>query len=227
MAKSGKRKRSENDMRVVKKARYPAPTYRGRFSGRNAPELKFFDTDVNFTADATPEIPATGQLALIPQGVTESTRVGRKYVVRSIQLNGFMQQTPAAGTTSAAIITVVLVQDTQANGAAAAPADVYDIGNTVLPVSVRNIENSARFKILKRWDWAMQSQAGVSAAYNNVVKKWDFYTKCNIPLEFSSTTGAITELKTNNVFLLAGSSGVNADDTVTCLAKCRLRYSDM
>ena len=203
------------------------PGLRGRFSGADAPELKFFDTDVNFTVDATPEVPATGQLCLIPQGVTESTRVGRKCCIKSIQINGLLQQTPAAATSSASLISIVMVQDTQANGAAAAPADVYDIGGTVLPVSVRNIENSSRFKILKRWDVVLSSSAGVSAAYNNVLRKWDFYTKCTIPLEFSSTTGAIGELKTNNVFLLAGSNGVAADDTVTVLAKCRLRYSDM
>jgi len=61
--------------------------YYGRFAGRGA-ELKFFDTATSFSIDTSPEVPATGQLVLIPQGVTESTRVGRKCVIRSIQDDG-------------------------------------------------------------------------------------------------------------------------------------------
>jgi len=199
--------------------------YYGRFTGPAA-ELKFFDTTLNFTADTTAEVPATGQLSLIPQGVTESTRVGRKCTIKSIQINGVMTHVPAAAATSSFILSVALVQDTQTNGAAAAVSDVYDMVGNALPVSVRNIENGDRFKILKRWDIPFTSASGVTTAYNNVSKKWDFYKKCQIPLEFSSTTGAITELKSNNVFIVAGTSTAAADDTVTVNGICRLRFSD-
>jgi len=70
--------------------------YYGRFAGRGA-ELKFFDTATSFSIDTSPEVPATGQLVLIPQGVTESTRVGRKCVIRSIQGRWDLRFNPGAG----------------------------------------------------------------------------------------------------------------------------------
>jgi len=70
----------------------------GRYAGRGA-ELKFFDTSLSFLFDTTGEVPATGQLVLIPQGVTESTRVGRKCVIKSVHLKGITQGVPGAAAT--------------------------------------------------------------------------------------------------------------------------------
>lgn len=231
----GPSKRSKTSTQTLKIVRNPksGPTFKkgydrksgyyGRFSGPQG-ELKFFDTALSFNIDATAEIPATGQLCLVPQGVTESTRVGRKCTIKSIQINASMNMSPGAAATCDPLVTLVLVQDTQTNGAACTPGDVYDLGATGLQGSLRNIENGERFKILKRWDIRMTPNAGVSAAYNQVIKKWDFYKKCQIPLEFSSTTGAITELKTNNVFLLAGALG--GDDLTNIVGLARIRFSD-
>lgn len=234
MAKGGKRKyTSENAQKVYKKARtasYRAPKtsrYTGRYGRFSGPggELKFFDTQVNFPVDNTPEVPSTGQLVLIPQGVTESTRVGARCCIKSIQFNGIATLIPSTSAISAVAASVMLVQDTQCNGAAATATQVYDAPNSLVQ-SVRNLENSARFKVLKRWDMTFNPSAGVSAAYNDSVRRFDYYTRCNIPLEFSSTTGAITELKSNNLFLIAGSQGNGSDDTVTIAATCRVRYED-
>lgn len=193
----------------------------GRFAGPGA-ELKFFDTALDFMFDTSLEVPATGQLNLIPQGVTESTRVGRKCVLKSILMKGNMVFVPAAAATAAGIARLWLVLDKQANGAAAAATDVFTSIDTA--VCLRNLSNSERFVILKKWMWTFNSPAGVTTAYNNVRRLFSFYKPCNIPLEFSSTTGAITELKTNNVFLMAGSD--NVDDLVTFHGNCRVRFSD-
>lgn len=195
----------------------------GRFSGPGG-ETKFFDTALAFTYDATGEVPATGQLNLIPQGVTESTRIGRKCVIKSIQLRGVQYFSPGASAVAATVTYLYLVQDTQCNGAAAAITDVItsnDMANGMI-----NMANSSRFKILKRWVIPFNSAAGVSAAFNNIIKPLEFYKKCNIPLEFSSTTGAITEIRSNNIFLLAGTGGGSSDDVVTMDGTCRVKFSD-
>jgi len=193
----------------------------GRFAGRGS-ELKFFDTTNSFTVDSTGEVPVTGQFCLIPQGVTESSRVGRKCVIKSIQGKWNLTYTPGAGASAATIIAISLVQDTQCNGAAAAITDVYT-GNEISQAH-RNLANSQRFKVLKKWTIPFVAQSGVTTAYNQVQKHIEFYKKLSVPLEFSSTTGAITELKTNNIFLLA--SAFSSDDLVSVAGTTRLRFSD-
>lgn len=193
----------------------------GRFTGPQA-ELKFFDTALSFNVDSTPEVPATGQLNLIPQGVTESTRVGRKCTIKSIQIRATLLNTPGAAATDSGTTYMWLILDKQCNGAAAAFTDVFT--NVGVQAALPNIANSERFVILKKWTMTFEPKAGVSTAFNTSRRELDYYRKCNIPIEFSSTTGAITEIKSNNLFLIAGSGGT--DDTVAVGGTCRLRFSD-
>jgi len=197
-----------------------------RFTPRNQGgrgEMKYFDTALSFTVDATGEVPATGQLALIAQGVTEVTRVGRLATIKSIQLRGTASFAPSTAANAATNGYIYLVLDTQANGAAAAITDVLTSNN--MGSALVNLNNSMRFRILKRFKFTMNSQAGATTAYNNVVKTFDFYKRCNYVIDYSSTTGAITEIRSNNLFLLAGTDG-SSDDLVTIAGNCRLRFSD-
>ncbi len=195
--------------------------YIGRFTGAQR-EMKFFDTSLSFAIDATGEVPATGQLNLIPQGVTESQRIGRKAVIKSIQLRARMSTDPVAGNL-AALTYVLVVLDKQANGAAAAVTDVLT-GND-LSTAMVNMANSERFTILKRIKNVWNFTAGVDGAYAPKKQNLEYYKQCNIPVEFSSTTGAIGEIKSNNIFLLAGTS-TGTDDITQVTGTCRLRYVD-
>jgi len=209
------------------------PVVKGRervsgFYGRyNLPgggsENKFFDTALSFTCDATGEVPATGQLCLIPQGVTESTRIGRRAQIKSIQIKGRAQFLPSSGTVGSTLAYVYVVLDKQCNGAAAGVTDVMT--SDQMSTNLINLANSERFVILKKFQIHLASAAGVSAAYSSAHANIEWYHKCNIPLEFSSTTGAITELKSNNIFLLAGAIS-SGDDLVGIDGACRLRFSD-
>lgn len=196
--------------------------YYGRFSGPNA-ELKFFDTTLSIPFDATGEVPATGgQLCLIPQGDTESSRDGRMAYIRSLQLRGAIEFAPGAAATAYTTVHLYLVHDMQTNGAAAAVTDV--LTSTSLAVALVNIQNSQRFKILKRWDIPMNPGAGATTALNGVIKPFNYYMRCNIPITYGGATGAITEIKDNNLFLIAGAA--NSDDLVTLTGKARVRFYD-
>lgn len=238
----GKRKRSNSCSRdptlgqLIKAAKKPyknvyvKPGYErlggfyGRFTGPNA-ELKFLDTAISFSFDATGEVPATGQLNLIPQGSTESQRIGRKVVIKSLYIRGTVTFTPAASTSGVDDVFLYIVLDRQCNGAAAAITDV--LTSNAMGSALVNLANTDRFVILGRKSWKLQSAAGVSAAYARDQIPWSFYKKLNVPIEFdsSSTSGAITTIRSNNIFLLAG-SGLIGDDVTTCDATCRIRYSD-
>jgi len=188
----------------------------------HAPELKFFDTALAFNFDVTGEVPATGQLTLIPQGDTESTRDGRIAYIKSVQIRGRAAMTPGAAATISPTVYLYLVLDTQANGAAAAITDVFtsnDMGANML-----NLNNSGRFRILKKWVIPFNVTAGATTAYNSYAVPVEFYKKCNIKVDWSSTTGAITEIRSNNLFLCAGAQGDAADDTVAFAGTCRLRF---
>lgn len=184
-------------------------------------EKKYFDTTLSFLFDATGEVPATGQLALIPQGDTAVTRDGRECIIKSIQIRGNMTFTPAAAATAAGNTHLWLILDTQCNKAAAAVTDVFT--GTAMPVALLNLDNSNRFRIIKHWVHTWTSQAGVTTAYNDQSKTFEYFKRCNIKMTYNSTAGAITEITQNNLFLIAGSSA-NIDDLVTMAGVCRLRF---
>jgi len=197
--------------------------YYGRFAGAGM-EAKFFDVAHTFTIDNTSEVPATGQLSTIAQGNTESTVVGRKYTVTSIQGKWVLQLLPAsAAVPCASTYAIYLVQDTQCNGAAATVADVFVGGAAV--TGHRNLSNSQRFKILKKWTGSMAPSAGATSNLNAQNKYIEFYKKVNIPIEFSGTGGALSDNRSNNLFLIAGAVGT-ADDLIAVSGTTRLRFTD-
>jgi len=198
----------------------------GRYAGRNA-ELKFFDTTLTGTLDSTGELlPGGGTttgLNLIPQGITESTRIGRKCVIKKISIQGYLYTSTADGSDT---FRIHLVLDKQANGAYPAYSDIVTASALT---GFNNLSNSQRFKILKTWKGPINT-TGVTTNfdantrfYPAVYKKIKYNKKCNIPLEFSSTTGAITELKSNNLIFIAQSV---LDDKTNFVLNTRLRFSD-
>jgi len=207
----------------------------GKFNRPGGVELKFLDTALSGLVDNTAEIPATGgQLCIIPQGNTQSTRIGRKVMIRSIHIKGMVRQevTTYKALTDAAVETahIYVILDTQCNGAAATIGDsnsgVFTTSN--LNTGFRTLSNSGRFKILKHFVFNMQPVAGVSGALFAGVKHFDWYHKCHIPIEYdaSGTDGAITTIRSNNIFVAIGGSGVN-DDAFTVNAATRIRFSDL
>lgn len=199
----------------------------GRFGVANrraisAPELKNLDTAIAFNADTTFEVPATGQLALIPQGATEVTRVGRKCIIKTIQLK--LRAAAGAGAVSVEDVDVFVIQDTQCNGAAAAVLDVFT-QNTLCGNALRELSNIQRFKILKHIRLPIRAGAGVAAAFSGDESFSECFIKCNIPMEFSAAAGAIASIKTNNLFLIAGSHV--GDDVVNVDGNCRIKFSDV
>jgi len=226
--KRGKRARTANQIAKSIVARYPGfvrtggnyARYGQSASARGLyPELKSFDTALGWNFDTTSEVPASGQLALIAQGDTELTRDGRQIVVTSIHLKGILTFTPGAGV-GTCIVYLYLVLDTQCNGAAAAVTDVLASSN--MGTALSQIDNSQRFRILRKWHWVFNSGSGVAGAIDPQMKYMEYYTPCNIKVDYSGATGAITEIRSNNIFLLAGASAL--DDVVSFAGTARLRF---
>lgn len=211
-----------------------------------APELKFMDTVINdaiiVTAGAlrptatsdfnTPAVPvtATGTLLQIVQGDQAYQRNGKNIVIKSInaRLHVALKGGSDEGDTTD-IYRILLIQDTQANGAAPAVTDVISYpGQTLSADSFNNLENNRRFRTLMDVYRPISVPSGgygaTPAAPGEVFHVIKFHKKCNIPIAYSTTatTGALATIKSNNLFFLV----------ISAAAKCqfggnvRIRYQD-
>ncbi len=214
-----------------KKRRYFRPGYDrqvgyyGRFAG-NKGELKFLDTSI---ADAN--IAGGWQLqtnpVLIAQGVTESQRVGRKCTLKSLNWRGTLVRAEGANSNLADITRICVVWDKQANGAAPTEDTIWNDGSDVN--SFRNLVNSSRYQVLFDKVVTMGAAQGGTSGDGTTenVGSWNtqfnFYKECNIPMEFSSTTGAITEHRTNSIAVI---TRTRAGTAVVLASTFRVRFSD-
>ncbi len=201
--------------------------YQSRAMQRSG-ESKWFDilfTD-NTLASGVIFAPTLGSWNIIDQGVGESQRIGRKVVIRKIQMKmDFVLQAFAGATLSVFDqVRIIVYLDKQANGAIASAATILQ---TSTMRSFRNMENIGRYAILYDKFINLNALAGSGdGAVNDsapVNRRLTFYKDCNIPIEFSGASGAIGEIRSNNIgtMLVVGQSeltGVNI--------QCRLRFTD-
>ncbi len=193
----------------------------GRFA--KGGELKFFDLDLD---DAV--IAAAGGLTdsinKIAQGTTEVTRIGRKCTIRSINWR-FAVLLPESVLSSSATDTVrvIMYLDKQANGATAAITDILETADFQ---SFNNLSNKSRFRTLMDRSYDLTAAAGggdgTTEDYGATLITDTFFKKVNLPIEFDSTAGAITEIKSNNLGVLMLSRNGKAGFA----SKIRLRFSD-
>ncbi len=198
----------------------------GRYAGRNS-ELKFHDVDLDDAAVASGSN-ITATINIIPQDITESGRIGRKCTIKNVMWRfrvTLPEQDAVATPASSDSIRVILYLDKQTNGAAATGADLLEANNVH---AFKNLANTGRFVFLLdkvvniNWNSMASDGAGlVSQAESS--REFTFFKSCNIPLEFDNTTGAITELRSNNL----GVNIVGRQGIATFTSKIRLRYSDM
>lgn len=192
--------------------------YYGRVSKKGG-EAKFFETDVSLTPTTSGVI--QNSINLIPQGVTESTRVGRKCTITKIGLRGVAEIFGDA-TAGANQWRIIVYLDKQANGAAAGVTDILESADDK---AFNNLSNSQRFVTLKDWYFRTEAGAYDGTDYNPYGRALKWHKKCSIPLEFSSTTGAITELRSNNIGILAIMEQASPG-TVRLSLAARIRFTD-
>lgn len=196
-------------------------------------ERKYFDTNI---IDAS--ISSSGEvltsLNLVPQGTTPVTRIGQKITIKSIHMhflftrNGGDDQT-AAEATDCAKIRVLVYIDKQANGAAPAVTDILDTATGGFQ-AFNNLANRQRFLILKDKNLTLGVRACAAGSTSGFfvpdsVQTWNWHKKCSIPVEFSSTTGAITEIRSMNIGMLFISSD-STNVTPTAIGVTRVRFTD-
>ncbi len=203
--------------------------YYGRYAGgpnARAGERKFHDLDLDDNIIASTGT-VTDSLNKIAQGVTESQRIGRKCTIKSIlwSYDTKLPESDAVATFSAPdAVRMIMFLDKQCNGATAAVLDILENADFH---SFRNLANSSRFVVLMDKRFVINYHNGASDG-NGVVSQaqeimyGSFHKNCDIPIEFDSTTGAITEIRSNNIGVLL----ISVNGTPVFKSKLRLRFSD-
>lgn len=204
--------------------------YYGRYKyGLSAtnPEMKFFDgagtlggADINTAGNI-----AEDSLHHVAAGTGEQNRVGRKISLRKIHIRGTYVLTPATDQTKcSAIVRTIVYLDKQCNGSA---ATVTDILESAAWHSFNNLANKSRFRILLDRKTKVRSEAGAydgtDDQYGINQNMYEWHINVNLPIEFNSTTGAIGEIRSNNVGLLMITNG---SARVTTDYKWRVRFFD-
>ncbi len=210
---------------------YRKAGFYGRYNKRDGGgELKFHDIAVDdATVSGTGDIQNAGSINLIGQGITESTRIGRKCTLRSMAWHIGLtipeqdaQSTPVQGDT----VRIILYLDKQANGATAAVTDILESADYD---AFNNLANKSRFRTLCD-KWITLNYAGMASdgagvvSQARVVRQFNMFKKLNVPLEFLGVANpaAMTEVRSNNLGVLL----ISRFGLMTFDSKVRIRFSD-
>ncbi len=197
-------------------------------------ELKFFDTEItNTVMSATWAAlePATTNLSAVAQGDGESNRDGRKYTIKSVHIKGFIEtavQESQTAPLSDILVRMVLVHDTQTNGAQLTATEVMDAGGTDDINSFRNLGFTKRFRVLSDQthrierlntnEGAVNLFASPNTHYPFTMNK-SFKTPMNVLM---SDTGAdIANVTDNSIHMIA----ITTSTAALMNYQCRVRFT--
>lgn len=211
------------------------PVGLGRFLA--APEKKFKDDFV-----AVSVAPAATQVQMVGKDITDGSgaqnKVGSKIALHSLAVKLKLLPAGAYGNATQDMgpcaFRIVLLVDRQANGSTPTWADVIDqVNSTNSVIGMRNMDNTARFRILYDRVHKLQRYMGASSttqnnlmSTQNEVSIYKSFKKPLIRRYYPSTTsGQSTTVEKNNIWLLI-LSDVNNDANVSGEFQSRIRFSD-
>lgn len=197
--------------------------YAAHFPERKG-ELKFLDTALGFTNIAATGTITSPTFIIIPQGVTQSGRVGRQVTLKSVHISGFIELRDNTGVTSASNrVRMIVYLDKQCNGAT---ATVTGLISTTDVDSFRNLQETNRFVFLSDKLYTLNATGSDGTSTLEYQKSFKVNANVNIPVEYSGTTGVLTEIRSNNlgIMLIADSAPTNATRVQYIT---RVRYTDM
>lgn len=211
---------------IRKAARYSAyakaRSYGGgrmRYRKRSAKEVGYVDLGTTtYNLDTTGDIVL---LATIAQGASINQRIGKKARYKSVQFHGIVQ----AGTTGTVNEgALLLIYDRNPRGALPA---ITDILVTASSLAFNNTVNEGRFRILRRWDFAMAGNSTTPTTGKECVG-FDEYVKLKgLPITFGSAgTGAIGDIEKGALYLVSVGATGAGNDAPLAYIQTRTRFYD-
>jgi len=214
------------------------PAYRG-YVGK---ELKFSDTTYTGAVgrtigDMMRDPGATDSLTNIAQGSGNTQRDGLKVHIKSISIRGKVRWDPISGTGADSALPVFklwLVMDMQTNGSQMTSTQfLNDTGsNEFDDISFRNLENTARFKVLKELKLSPPLTPGAGSGAQTGLAFKDF--SIHVPnvacyQRYTSTGGAVSDIADCSFHLVCcktfyDSGAADLTPPVTLSYVCRTRF---
>lgn len=156
-------------------------------------EYKSVDKTISANANTCADNAPADLLNGMQLGTDINTCVGREITLRSVQLEGFIQNVTAATN----IARVVVVYDRQTNGSAPTWATVFGTASTNTGLqNSRNLDNRKRFKILMDRTLVFEPQNTVGDCH-----KVEFYRKLRHPTERNGgNAGTVGDISTGGLF---------------------------
>jgi len=217
-----------------------------RTAGFLGVEKKYFDSGLlavtNIPTSATltgcvipPTTPVNGDgsISCPAQGDGPQNRDGKKFVIKSVQLKGFIDLPAQSG--NAAVndnkVFIALVLDTQSNGATCTGPDIFTnfSGHARLAVAPsRNLLFGKRFRILKSEIFDLMPESlswnGASFGYHGVSKVFEWYVPLNLNVNCNAaTTATITSVADNSLHVVAVCAST-VDMQPTLVYNARIRF---
>lgn len=191
-------------------------------------ELKFFDSGSggSYTALLVSErVTSLDNVISVPVGDTASNRIGKNIWIKSLHIKGTCTSLDPG---ESGHLFIVVVLDMQCNGSGASQASVFE-SETNLALAMNNLDNSGRFKILRRLVYKLEPStynsnapefANCEALINTYINMQD------LNITYTGVNGTIGERTSNNIAIFAGVSNSLSGGAVTLEVNTRIRYAD-
>ena len=161
------------------------------------------------------------QLNVVPQGAGTSERVGKKIMMKSLQLKGFSYNFSNAAYNVASLM---IIYDSRPTGTLPVMTDILTSSKST---AMSNDNNTKRFKILKRLQFVMNGPATAAGATANSAVCVDEYLRLNLPVVFKDYgTGAIGDVEEGALYLVTCGEFDDLDVAAYLDVSSRLRYID-
>lgn len=202
--------------------------YRPNTVERKVNDIPLTTFGINTTGSITP--------LCIPQlGSDMNNRIGRKIVMKSVYIRGYVAQERAVagvtGTSLPVLARMIILIDFQPNGAI---PSITDILTQADPASQLNLNNRDRFKILVDKNWVLDpyflSNTSTSsfASACNQIKFCKKYKKLNQEMIFNgASTGAVSDVNSGLLYMVwIGNNVLGVNSDANFIGTTRVRYVD-
>jgi hypothetical protein len=224
-------------MQMARDAQGAAMRSNQRTGGLIDIEKKFYDSldnNIALTNNVWTDLNLNLSMTCPAQGDGATQRDGRVFFIHSIHVKGYLLlsriSTPTTSDIPNGIARIVLVWDTQANGAAVAPTGVF---SNTMPDTVnqfRNLEHTSRYIVLSekyinvRPNVILADTANWIAQEQRIPFKFNKTFKKPIKVRCSGTTSSVASLTDNNITAIATYSG-NAPFDLSAYTSSRCRFT--
>lgn len=177
-------------------------------------------------AVATYAMNTTGSITMIatvPQGTSVNSRVGKRIRWNSIQIRGYVSSDSTTVQCNGALL---LVYDKRPTGSLPA---ITDILVSVNQNSFNNDDNSGRFKIIRRWDWAfIGNNTTAGQQTDSTVRALNEYVKLKDMCVYKTgTTGVIAQIEQGALYAITVGNVAAGTGDANAGIGYRVRFTDV